>query len=179
MKKTAVVSGSIIGMPALRLGLFPLSTEGPMNSLEIIQRGISGQGVHYIDNLQLELKRSADGEIETAALSFLLAADYGKEGILYGYVFDLLSGRPIFYIPTLTSLHSEEFHLPHPFDCTRPQLPLAPSQMAVDSCDESECQYTLKISIGGDQNVSGKFLNNKTEFDHFLQFLTHFCIRRS
>ena len=174
MKKTAVVSGSIIGMPALRLVLFPLSTAGPMNSLEIIQRGISGQGVHYIDNLQLELKRSANGEIETAALSFLLAADYGKEGILYGYVFDLLSGRPIFYIPTLTSLHSEEFHLPHPFDCTRPQLPLAPSQMAVDSCDESECQYTLKISIGGDQNVSGKFLNNKIEFDHFLQFVSQF-----
>ena len=81
---------------------------------------------------------------------------------------------PIFYIPTLTSLHSEEFHLPHPFDCTRPQLPLAPSQMAVDSCDESECQYTLKISIGGDQNVSGKFLNNKIEFDHFLQFVSQF-----
>ena len=123
-----------------------------------IQNGFSAPDVHYFENVQLDVKTYADGEIETVSISFLMIPDHGLEETHFAYVLDLMTGLPVFFIQSFEFFQVEKCRLSYPIQPNESHLPLAPpsSQMAVESCCESHDQYILKISIGCNENVSGK-----------------------
>ena len=164
---SAISKRSLIGAPILRLVFVSQATltsssfqqSGQTKGLfGNIQTGLSGPNVHYIDNLQLKIGKSANGGIGTASISFLMVPDHGLEETHSGYVLDLISGLPIFFLPVLSSIRVEKFTLPYPVHPSG--LPLASlSQLMVASCVESDCQYTLDISINCDESISGKLFS--------------------
>jgi hypothetical protein len=66
---------------------------------------------------------------------------------------------PILLLESFKSMRVEEYLVPYPIDQRKSQLPLDPKNkmyMKVESCIESEEQYTLRIAIECDGNVSGE-----------------------
>ncbi|XP_046633399.1 uncharacterized protein LOC124312895 [Daphnia pulicaria] len=118
---------------------------------------LSGPDVHFIDNFELGLKHSSKGTaVET--VSFLLAHDHGFDETYAAIVFNALTGLPFLFLESFESMRVEEYSVPYPIDQSKSQLPLDPNEkmyMKVESCIESEEQYTLRIAIECSGNVSG------------------------
>ena len=55
----------------------------------ICENDFSDPEIHVIDNFQLEVKQNAEGEIQTAEISFLLMPDHGLKRSHCAYVFDV------------------------------------------------------------------------------------------
>jgi hypothetical protein len=119
---------------------------------------LSGPDVHYIDNFELEFKHSLEEiKVET---SFLLTSD--DHGIFdetyYASVVNAFNGMPLLELDPFESMRVEEYDVPYPIVQSKSQLPLDPKNkmyMKVESCIESEKQYTLRIAIESSGNVSG------------------------
>ena len=122
--------------------------------------------VHFIDNLQLEMKKTPDDEIESVSISFLLEADHGLEETHFGYIIDLRTWAlkpPIFILQPINTLQVEKFQLPYPFavktDLVASTETSESELLVAGSCVETEDQYTVKIKIVcSGKNVSGKFV---------------------
>jgi hypothetical protein len=125
----------------------------------MLKGDLTGPDVHYIDNFELEFKQTSKGiKVET---SFLLANDdHGFFDETYtAIVIDAFNGMPILLLESFKSMRVEEYLVPYPIDQRKSQLPLDPKNkmyMKVESCIESEEQYTLRIAIECDGNVSGE-----------------------
>jgi hypothetical protein len=119
---------------------------------------LSGPDVHFIDNFELGLKHSSKGTaVET--VSFLLAHDHGFDETYAAIVFNALTGLPFLFLESFESMRVEEYSVPYPIDQSKSQLPLDLNEkmhMKVESCIESEEQYTLRIAIECSGNVSGE-----------------------
>ncbi|EFX63736.1 hypothetical protein DAPPUDRAFT_118890, partial [Daphnia pulex] len=121
---------------------------------------LSGPGVHFIDNFELELKHSSRG-IEVETVSFLLPSDHGFDGTYGATIFNAFNGMPLLLLDPFESMRVEEYLVPYPMDQSiKSKLPVDPKEkmyMKVESCIESEEQYTLRIAIECDGNVSGEY----------------------
>jgi hypothetical protein len=113
--------------------------------------------IHVIDNFQLEVKQNAEGEIETAEISFLLMRDHGLKETHCAFVFD--AANPlllIFIFECVRCMDVEKYRLPYPFLPKISKPPVTKSTyMKVDSCIESIDKYALKIAIECCKNISG------------------------
>ncbi|EFX73684.1 hypothetical protein DAPPUDRAFT_307653 [Daphnia pulex] len=124
----------------------------------MLKGDLSGPDVHYIDNFELEFKHSSKGiKVET---SFLLTSDdHGFFDETYtAIVIDAFDGMPLLLLESFKLMRVEEYLELYPIDQSKSQLPLDPKEqmyMKVESCIESEEQYTLRIAIECDGNVSG------------------------
>jgi hypothetical protein len=119
---------------------------------------LSGPDVHFIDNFELEFKYSLK-EIKVETVSFLLACDHGFDETYDAIVVNASNGMPLLLLDPFESMRVEEYGVPYPIDQSKSQLPLDPKNkmyMKVESCIESEEQYTLRIAIECDGNVSGE-----------------------
>jgi hypothetical protein len=125
----------------------------------VLSRDLSGPDVHFIDNFELEFKHTSKG-IELETVSFLLAGDHGFFDETYAaIVVNSINGMPLLFLEPFKSMRVEEYLVPYPIDQRKSQLPLDPKEqmyMKVESCIESEEQYTLRIAIECDGNVSGE-----------------------
>ncbi len=119
---------------------------------------LSGPDVLYIDNFELEFKHSLEEiKVET---SFLLTSDDHSffDETYTAIVIDAFDGMPLLLLESFKSMRVEEYLVPYPIGQSQSQLPLDPKEqmnMKVESCIESEEQYTLRIAIECDGNVSG------------------------
>jgi hypothetical protein len=119
---------------------------------------LSGPDVHFIDNFELEFKYSLK-EIKVETVSFLLACDHGFDETYDAIVVNASNGMPLLLLDPFESMRVEEYGVPYPIDQSKSQLPLDPKNkmyMKVESCIESEEQYTLRIAIECSGNVSGE-----------------------
>jgi hypothetical protein len=120
---------------------------------------LSGPDVHFIDNIELEFKRTSKG-VAVETVSFLLPSDHGFDETYYdAIVVNAFNGMPLLVLDPFESMRVEEYLVPYPIGQSKPQLPLDPKgkmYMKVESCIESEEQYTLRIAIECDGNVSGE-----------------------
>jgi hypothetical protein len=125
--------------------------------LSVCEDDFSDPEIHVIDNFQLEVKQNAEGEIETAGISFLLMPDHGLKETHCAFVFDVINPLlPIFIFEFVPSMDVEKYRLPYPFLPKISQPPVTKSSfMRVDSCIESIDKYTLKIAIECCENISG------------------------
>jgi hypothetical protein len=125
--------------------------------LSICENDFSDPEIHVIDNFKLDVKQNAEGEIETAGISFVLVPDHGLKRSHCAYVFDVANPLlPIFIFECVTFMNVEIYRLPYPFLPKRSQPPVTKSSyMKVDSCIESIDKYTLKIVIECRKNISG------------------------
>ena len=128
----------------------------------------SDSNVHFIDNLQLEITKTADDDIESASISFLLVPDHGLEETHVGFVIDFESQLPIFVIESLNNLRVEQFQMPYPFErknssSNRLSISEEPEMLVADSCVETENDYTIKVNILSrcKDPVSSNFVRNK------------------
>lgn len=152
--------------PVLRLVLYPLKKFNYCSFQRLCQNGdgvrysafqnLSVPDVHFIDNFQLEMKHSPDGEIESCSISFLLSPDHGLENTHGAFVFDLVTGLVIFNLELMSTMQVEKFGQSYPHS-KGPSLPLVTNglQMRVKSCTEDQYQYILQIMIECDKTVSG------------------------
>ncbi|EFX85370.1 hypothetical protein DAPPUDRAFT_237975 [Daphnia pulex] len=118
---------------------------------------LSGPDVHFIDNFELELKHSLK-ETAVETVSFLLARDHCFDEKHCAVLFNAFNGLPLLILDPFESMRVEECYLPFPVDQSKSKVPLHPKEriyMNVKSCIESEEQYTLRIAIECDGNVSG------------------------
>jgi hypothetical protein len=124
-----------------------------------LSRDLSGPDVHFIDNFELEFNPTSKG-IELETVSFLLACDHGFFDETYAaIVVNAFNGMPLLFLEPFKSMRVEEYLVPYPIDQSKSQLPLDPKNkmyMKVESCIESEEQYTLRIAIECSGNVSGE-----------------------
>jgi hypothetical protein len=113
--------------------------------------------IHVIDNFQLEVKQNAEGEIQTATISFLLTPDHGLKETHCAFVFDVINPlSPIFLFEFVPCMDVEKYDQPYPCSPQRSQPSVTKSSyMRVDSCIESIDKYTLKIAIECRKNISG------------------------
>jgi hypothetical protein len=120
---------------------------------------LSGPDVHYIDNFELEFKHSLE-EIKVETSFLLTSDDHGIFDETYdAIVVNAFNGMPILHLESFKSMRVEEYLVPYPIVQNKPQLPLDPKKkmyMKVESCIESEEQYTLRIAIECRGNVSGE-----------------------
>jgi hypothetical protein len=119
---------------------------------------LSGPDVHFIDNFELELKHSLK-ETAVEAVSFLLARDHCFDKKHCAVLFNAFNGLALLILDPFESMRVEECYLPFPVDQSKSQVPLHPKEkmfMKVESCIESAEQYTLRIAIECDGNVSGE-----------------------
>jgi hypothetical protein len=125
----------------------------------MLKGDLSGPDVHYIDNFELEFKHSLkEIKVET---SFLLTSDDHSffDETYTAIVVNAFDGMPLLLLDPFESMRVEEYDVPYPIDQSKSQLPLNPKNkmyMKVESCIESEEQYTLRIAIECDGNVSGE-----------------------
>jgi hypothetical protein len=93
-------------------------------------------------------------------VSFLLPSDHGFDETYYdAIVVNAFNGMPLLVLDPFESMRVEEYLVPYPIGQSKPQLPLDPKgkmYMKVESCIESEKQYTLRIAIECSGNVSGE-----------------------
>ena len=168
-----LMASTLVGTPLLRLILIPYDilddNEEFLNNINKINIAVpSGliPDVHFIDNLQLEMKKTPDDEIESVSISFLLEADHGLEETHFGYIIDLRTWAlkpPIFILQPINTLQVEKFQLPYPFaaktDLVASTETSESELLVAGSCVETEDQYTVKIKIVcSGKNVSGKFV---------------------
>jgi hypothetical protein len=114
--------------------------------------------IHFIDNIELEFKRTSKG-VAVETVSFLLPSDHGFDETYTAIVVNAFIGIPLLFLEPFKSMRVEEYLVPYPIDQRKSQLPLDPKEqmyMKVESCIESEEQYTLRIAIECDGNVSGE-----------------------
>ena len=125
--------------------------------LSVCENDFFDPEIHVIDNFQLEVKQNAEGEIETAEISFLLMPDHGLKETHCAFVFDVANPLlPIFIFECVPFMNVEKYDQPYPFLPKRSQPPVTKSSfMKVDSCIESIDKYTLKIVIECCKNISG------------------------
>ena len=121
----------------------------PDHALNLLREEFTKPNVHFIDNFQLEVEKTAAGLIENVSVSFLLVPDHGLEKTHLGIVVDYASGFPLIVFQSFGFLHSETFQHPYPFRAT----PSGEMQMKFASCIESGDQYQLKVKM----ECSGKF----------------------
>jgi hypothetical protein len=122
----------------------------------VLNRDLSGPDVHFIDNFEFN-HTSKGTELET--VSFLLASDHGFDETYYAIVVNAFNGMPLLELDPFESMRVEEYDVPYPIVQSKSQLPLDPKNkmyMKVESCIESEEQYTLRIAIECSGNVSGE-----------------------
>ena len=131
--------------PFLRLVLVPNSA---FKVKKCIRRLFTSTESHLIDNLDLNIKRKANGEIDQVGVSFLLA-DRNLLKNHRGIVFDYNHRLPIFMLgPISTDNHQvkvEKFSQPNPYwnqedsssaaDCSSKLMPI--------SCQESKDAFTF------------------------------------
>ena len=152
-------------VPLLRLVLSPFCN-----------RDFSGPDVNFIDNFQFEFEHFSKGT-EVRTLSFLLSVDHGFSETKKAFLINVLNGEPVLLLGSIGSMRVEEYNLPYPIDQSQSQLLMDPNEemdMKVESCVESEDEYTLKIAIGSGGIVSGglyEFFITKSSFTHFSIFL--------
>jgi hypothetical protein len=131
-----------------------------LSQLSVFQYDFSDPEIHVIDNFELQVKKTAEGEIQTAKISFLLMPNHNLEKTHHAYVFDVTDTvLPIFFFEPVSSMRVEKYCQPYPFSPKGSQLPVVTS-MRVDSCIESVDKYTVKIVIDCRENVSGLFFLN-------------------
>jgi hypothetical protein len=73
-------------------------------------------------------------------------------------VINAFNGMPLLFLDPFESMRVEKYGVPYPIEQNKSQLPLDPKNkmcIKVESCIESEKQYTLRIAIECDGNVSG------------------------
>jgi hypothetical protein len=146
----------------------------------MLEGDLSGPDVHFIDNIELEFKHSSKGiKVET---SFLLTSDdHGFFDETYdAIVVNAFNGMPLLLLDPFESMRVEEFYVPYPIGQSKPQLPLDPKNkmyMKVESCIESEEQYTLRIAIECDGNVSGEFCISPSFFFEFCISIGSLCCK--
>jgi hypothetical protein len=151
--------GALNESPTVRLVLVPCpffeKSQKLMN--ENKKCDLSGPEIHFVDNFQLQMNRSPDGN-STVIVSFLLTSDHGLEKTHLAFLMDLVVGMTTFTFKPIKTMLIEKFALPHPFFSEKSKFSISEeSQMMVDSCVESEEQYILKISIHRcDDEVSGE-----------------------
>ncbi|XP_046448552.1 uncharacterized protein LOC124197216 [Daphnia pulex] len=113
--------------------------------------------IQYIDNFELEFNHTSKG-VAVKTVSFLLPSDHGFDETYIAIVIDAFHGitiQPLLFLESFKSMRVEEYL---PIVQNKSQLPLDPKNkmyMKVESCIESEEQYTLRIAIECDGNVSG------------------------
>jgi hypothetical protein len=108
--------------------------------------------------LKFEFNHTSKG-IDLGTVSFLLASDHGFDETYDAIVFNAFDGMPLLLLESFKSIRVEENDVPYPIDQSKSQLPLHPKNemhMKVESCIESEKQYTLRIAIECSGNVSGE-----------------------
>jgi hypothetical protein len=153
-----------ISTPVLRLVLYPLNKFNYCSlQMPSQQKGkyttfqdLSVPDVHIIDNFQLQIKYSSDGEIESSIISFLLPPDHGLENTHGAFVLDLTSELAIFSLELMSTMHAEDFRQSYPHYQGFP-LPVDTngSQMRIKSCNEDQYQYTLQITVECAETISG------------------------
>ena len=121
----------------------------PDHALNLLREEFTKPNVHFIDNFQLKVEKTAAGLIENVSVSFLLVPDHGLEKTHLGIVVDYASGFPLIVFQSFGFLQSETFQHPYPFRAT----PSGEMQMKFASCIESGDQYQLKVKM----ECSGKF----------------------
>ena len=108
--------------------------------------------------MKFEFNHTSKG-IDLGTVSFLLASDHGFDETYDAIVFNAFDGMPLLLLESFKSMRVEEYLVPYPIDQRKSQLPLDPKNkmyMKVESCIESEEQYTLRIAIECSGNVSGE-----------------------
>ncbi|EFX73625.1 hypothetical protein DAPPUDRAFT_109720 [Daphnia pulex] len=113
--------------------------------------------VQYIDNFELEFNHTSKG-VAVKMVSFLLPSDHTFDGTYDAIVVNAFNGMSLLVLDPFESMRVEEYLVPYPIGQSKSQLPLDPKgkmYMKVESCIESEEQYTLRIAIECDGNVSG------------------------
>lgn len=150
--------------PVLRLVLYPLnqfnycSFQRPsqQNGKYTAFQDLSVPDVHIIDNFQLQMKYSSDGEIESSIISFLLPSDHGLENTHGAFVFDLASELVIFNLELMSTMHVKDFCQSYPHYRGSPlSVNTNGSQMSIKSCTEDQYQYTLQITVECAETISG------------------------
>jgi hypothetical protein len=123
--------------------------------LRVVPRDLTD--IHFIDNFELEFNHTSKG-VAVGMVSFLLPSDHGFDETYTAMVVNAFNGMPLLVLDPFESMRVEEYLVPYPIGQSNPQLPLDPKSkmyMKVESCIESEEQYTLRIAIECDGNVSG------------------------
>ncbi|EFX82902.1 hypothetical protein DAPPUDRAFT_101078 [Daphnia pulex] len=120
----------------------------------------SGSTEYYvIDNFSLEIKEKSEKIVAT----FLIASAHNLPEAYCVYVIDSMHHCPLLNFGSLKSMHTEKFHLPHPFSRPTPSPVVVPcpgaSVMKVNSCIESEDEFKLKIIFDCNEIVSGLTLS--------------------
>ncbi|XP_046633289.1 uncharacterized protein LOC124312836 isoform X2 [Daphnia pulicaria] len=131
----------------------------------VLSRDLSGPDVHFIENFEFEFNHTSKG-IKLETVSFLLACDHGFDETYTAIVVNAFNGMPLLLLESFKSMRVEEYLVPYPIGQNKPQLLLDPKNkmyMKVESCIESEEQYTLRIAIECDGNVSGLKISTNEE----------------
>jgi hypothetical protein len=113
--------------------------------------------IHFIDNIELEFNHTSKG-VAVETVSFLLPSDHCFDETYTAMVVNAFNGMPLLVLDPFESMRVEEYLVPYPIVQNKSQIPLDPKNkmcMKVESCIESEEQYTLRIAIECDGNVSG------------------------
>ena len=164
-----LLKSKYMATPILRLALIPLfyiDSGILFAGGDLLENIISfNWDVHFIDNLQVEMKRNYDDSVEYASISFLLIPDHGLEETHFGIVLDLGTRLPICVVENIDNSRVEPFQVPYPFE--RKNSPSNPPSstgeesevLLAHSCVETEKEYSIKINIMSrcKDPVSGKF----------------------
>jgi hypothetical protein len=124
----------------------------------MLEGDLSGPDVHFIDNFELEFNHTSKG-VAVKMVSFLLPSDHTFDETYAAIVVNAFDGMPLLLLESFKSMRVEKYGVPYPIVQNKPQLPLDPKNkmyMKVESCIESEEQYTLRIAIECRGNVSGE-----------------------
>ena len=104
---------------------------------------------HYIDNIQLSTKHTADQKLEEVSVTFLLPKDHGLTDLHFAFAIEISSSTVIFPFVCLGMFRQTPVRNSIPLKLNPRSIASTNNQLQVVSCTESQDRYELEVIVNG------------------------------